>query len=198
MSDTIITSARTREERGTTVTLVYSTGKDQVVRRSFKGLTEDDIVAVTAALAARRISIPARHEADMQQLKAARQRQMRWYADRMAEALYDGMGRWFRWIPERVRRNTLQTLMDYLRDITATWTSELIAMHAEVQRTHAQAHALRLRPAPVIGPRVKCRNCSDTGVASDDTLPTGWTANNDGAPCCPAHWAVELMKGPEE
>jgi hypothetical protein len=197
MSDTIITSARTREERGTTVTLVYSTGKDQVVRKSFNGLTEDDIVAVTAALAARRISIPVLHEEDMQQLKTARERQMRWYADRMLEALYDGMGRWFTWVPARVRRNTIQLLMDYLRDITATWTSELLAMHAEVNRSRRPAPILRPRSALENGPRIGCSRCETTTLLKP-ILPEGWTMDADGLPHCPEHPASRLKKDPAE
>jgi hypothetical protein len=185
----------TTSRPGTTLTLLYSPKDDgKVIRQTFTGLTPDDIVAVSAALAARRMNLPV-HSADMEQLKESRNQQMRWYADRMLETLYDGMGRWFRWMPERVRLNTVQALMDYLRDITATWTSELIAAHAEVHRTHAQANVLRLRRAPVIGPPVRCRNCSATCVASDDTLPAGWTADDDGAPRCPAHRVLDLVKG---
>jgi len=193
MSDTTTT-----ERTGTTVTLLYSPeGSTEVVRQTFKGLTPDDIVAVSAALAGRRIHLPL-HDADMKQLKETCHRQMRWYADRMVEALYDGMGRWYRFVPLRVRRNTVQMIMDYLREITATWVSELIAAHAETGRVHAQARALRLdrpRSAPENGPRIYCTSCSACALL-DVQLPEGWMWDAEGHAHCPAHPVAGLSKEP--
>jgi hypothetical protein len=179
----------TTERTGTTVTLVYSpSGSNRVIKKFFKGMTEDDIVAVTAALAARRISIPELHDEDMQQLKAAREHQMLWYADRMAAAFHHNLGWWTRLLPAKVRKQFIEAQMDYLKDITATWTSELLAMHAEINRTHEQARALRLqpRPEPVAEPLIPCRCCSATFVRAD-FLPEGWTPDHDGYPRCPQH-----------
>ncbi|MEU9405566.1 hypothetical protein AB0E08_07665 [Streptomyces sp. NPDC048281] len=188
----------TTTRTGTTVTLLYSPqGSNEVVRRSFTGMTEDDIVVVTACLAGRRMPLPELHAADMEQLKESREQQMAWYADQMAMAMYDGLGRWFKFIPLRVRVNTVQLLMDYLRSITATWTGELVAAHAEVRRTHAQAHALLRRPRELpSGPRARCGCCKATAVVSDNntTLPLGWTADENGTPRCPKHPVVTLMK----
>jgi hypothetical protein len=182
----------TAERTGTTVTLVYWPGwSEELAKRSFHGLTDDDVVFIVSGLAGRRYETPALHAADMRQLKASREAQMRWYADRMLEALYDGMGRWFKWVPLRVRRNTVQLLMDYLRDITAVWTNELVAVHAEVARTHEQARVLR--PAPAPEPLVSCRCCSATFERAD-FLPEGWTADDDAFPRCPKHRVVTLVK----
>lgn len=187
MSDTI-------KRTGTTVTLVYSPeGSNRVVKRIYTGLTEDDIVAVSAALAGRRISLPEVRDNDFKQLRDARHRQMGWYADRMIEALYDGLGRWYKLIPLRVRANTVQLLMDYLRDITKVWTNELVAAHAATSRIHEQATALRLRPVPAAEPLIPCR-CCDATFERADFLPEGWTADDDGVPRCPAHRVVRLVK----
>lgn len=144
MSDTTTT-----ESTGTTVTLVYSpSGSNRVIKKFFKGMSEDDIVAVSAALVGRRVDMPELHESDVKQLKDSHERQIRWYTDRMAEALAEGMGRWFRWAPKRARKVTLDLLSDYLRGATATLISELTAAHSEIHRTHEQARALRLQPRP--------------------------------------------------
>jgi hypothetical protein len=187
---TTTTTDRARVEQGTTVTLVYSPqGSSRVVKKFFKGLTEDDVVAVTAALAARRVAMPELHDADMEQLRESRERQLHWYTDRLAEALAEGMGRWFRWAPKRVRKGTLDLLKDYLRDFTATLTSELIAAHAEANRTDTQIRARRLRPrphsAPENGPRILCV-CCDNSTLLASLLPEGWTSDADGVHC-PKH-----------
>lgn len=184
MSDTTTTD-RADAEQGTTVTLIYSTRKGEVVRRPFKGLTEDDIVAVTASLAARRMTTKTLHIDDMQQIKAMNDRQVGWYADRLVEALCDGMGRWFRWAPSRVRARTIDLVVDYLRDMAATWSGELIALNAEVNRANEQARR-NLRPQPVAEPLVSCR-CCDATFRRADCLPKGWTADDDCLPRCPKH-----------
>lgn len=186
MSDTTTTD-RADAEQGTTVTLIYSTRKGEVVRRPFKGLTEDDIVAVTATLAARRMTTKTLHTDDMRQIAAMNDRQVGWYADRMVEALSDGMGRWFRWAPSRVRSKTIDLITDYLRDMAATWASELIALNAEVDRATKQARRT-VRPQPVAEPLIPCR-CCDATFQRADFLPEGWTADDDGMPRCPRHRA---------
>jgi hypothetical protein len=179
----------TTERTGTTVTLVYSpSGSSRVIKKFFKGMTEDDIVAVTAALAGRRVDVTPLHKSDLKQLRDSHDRQVSWYADRMAEALAEGMGRWFRWAPKRARKVTLDLLSDYLRGATATLMSELTAAHSEIHRTHEQARALRLQPypEPVAEPLIPCRCCSATFVRAD-FLPEGWTPDHDGYPRCPQH-----------
>jgi hypothetical protein len=182
----------TTQHTGTTVTLTWSPEGGEVVRQVFTGMTPDDIVAATAALAARRMSVPQElYDADMKQLKAARNRQMSWYADRITKALYDGLGRWFKVIPLRVRVKTVQLLMDYLRDITAVWLDETIAAREETRRTHEQAQVLRLRPrsAPENGPRILCKgntDCKASALLAAD-LPDGWSTDGEGHPHCPQH-----------
>jgi hypothetical protein len=164
------------------------------VERAFDDVSDDDMVHLVAGLVGRR-SRTKHARSDMEELKRARYDQMAWYADRMIESVYEGGGRWFKLIPLRVRTRIVQMLIDYLRDITATWTDELVAMHAEVARARRAAPVLRPRPAPATGPRVRCESCSASAVSSDeDTLPPGWTANDEGTPRCPEHPAVTLVK----
>lgn len=196
MSDTT-TTVEDRTEQGTTVTLVYSpSGTNRAVKKRYNGLTEDDIVAVTAFLAARRLSSPELHHADLQQLKESRERQLSWYVDRVTEGLADGLGRWFRWAPKRKRQTTRDIVTDYMRDFTATLTSELIAAHAEATRPTARSRVQHLQPrsAPENGPRIFCA-CCESNTLLAPLLPEGWTSDAGGV-YCPKHPAG-VVKGSE-
>lgn len=187
------TTTTDRAGRGTTATFAYSPhGSSKVVRKVFKGLTEDDIIAVTAFLAARRIDTPELHDADLKELRESRERQLAWYADRLTEALAEGMGRWFGWAPRNVRQRTIDLLKDYMRGCTADLASELIAVHAEANRKDARVRLRRPRSAPENGPRIIC-SCCDTSTLLAPLLPEGWTSNDTGV-FCPKHPAG-VVKG---
>jgi hypothetical protein len=177
------------------VVLTYSPhGNIFPVERTFDGVTDDQLAHIAAMLAGRRYGTEYSGP-DMEQLKAMRHDQMAWYAQRMVDALYDGLGRWYKLIPARVRLRVVQLMMDYLKDVTASWTSELIAAHSETSRIQRQARALRVRPrpAPAPEPKISCRCCDATFVRAD-FLPEGWTPDHDGFPRCPQHAVVRLTK----
>ena len=182
-------------ENRKTVTLVYQPHGRFATERTFEGLTDDDMAFVVAALAGRRFR-SRYHDADMEQVKATREAQMEWYATRMVEALYDGLGRWRRLLPMRILKRMTQRQMDYLMDITATWTGELIGMHAEVTRSSRPPLARRVPAqrsvsAPENGPRERCAATPTTTCLQEallgQSLPKGWTRDAAGRPHCPEH-----------
>jgi hypothetical protein len=189
-------STRTRDEVepvGKRITLTYQPYGRFPAERPFDGMTDDDIVFITAGLAGRRFPHPKLHKADLEQLKESRRGQMRWYADRMIEAFYSGLGPWHRLIPFRVKVRAVELMMDYLHELTATWTAELIGMHAEVARANTPAPVLRPRSAQENGPRIRCACCStDTLLAVQ--LPKGWTKDAEGIPHCPEHPVLSLVE----
>jgi hypothetical protein len=176
-------------ENGKQVTLAYQS-HGRVTERTFEDLTDDDLVFTVAALAGRRFRTRL-HDADMEQLKAARTRQMEWYATRMVEALYDGLGWWRALLPHWVFKRTVQAQMDYLMDLTATWTGELIGMQSEVVRASQPVPVLRPHAAPENGPRIRCTCCSRTTLLTP--VPTeGWTWSPNNLPFCPDHSVADL------
>lgn len=188
-------------ESGKRVTLVYEPYGRFPVERAFDGLDDNDMAFIVAALAGRRFRTQ-HHDADMEELKATRTAQMEWYATRMVEALYAGLGWWQRLLPLKVRKRIVEAQMDYLMDLTATWTGELIGMHAEVARSRAlparRLPAPRPRSAPENGPRERCgstpTSTCEQQVLLGEPLPEGWTRDAKGRPHCPEHPAVVLVK----
>ncbi len=177
------------ENEGKTVTLVYEPHGRFASERVFHGLTDDDVAFVVAALVGRRYSTGQR-DADMEQLKDTREAQIDWYATRMVEALFEGLGRWRRLLPERVLRKVVELQVDYVRDLTATWSAELIGLHSEVSRTRRPLirRPPRQRSAPENGPRIRCafKPCMSSMLLGEP-LPEGWTEDASGAPHCPDH-----------
>lgn len=182
-------------KNGKTVSLVYEPHGRFATERIFHDIDDDGMVFIIAALAGRRFRTQY-HDADMEQLKASRAAQMEWYATRMVEALYQGLGWWRVLLPGRIRKRIVEAQMDYLMDLTATWAGELIGMHAEVARANRPPLVQRVPgqrsvSAPENGPRIKCAatptsTCTETALLGQP-LPEGWTEDADGAPHCPEH-----------
>ncbi|PPS89432.1 hypothetical protein [Streptomyces sp. MH60] len=182
------------------VSLVYYPhGQFFPQERVFDAMTDDDLAFLVAGLYARRMRTSQRHM-DLQQLKKTRQGQIAWYADRMIEALYDGLGGWRRLLPMRVRVRIVQAQMDYLRDLTVVWTDELVALHAEATRAGGGVPLVsrRISSAPENGPRVRCGGTPTSTCTADmllgEPLPEGWTMGVEDVPHCPEHPVVALVK----
>jgi hypothetical protein len=177
-------------KQGTTVSLVYTPhGSVVPVDRRFEGLDDTDITFILTGLAGRHMRTPQRFNEDLEQIGESYYSQMSWYADEMVMALYGGLGWWKRLLPMQVRVRIVQKLMELLRDITSSWTGELIGLHAEIARRPQPV----IRPRPAAEPLIPCR-CCGASFERADFLPEGWTADDDGWPRCPAHRVVTLVK----
>ena len=179
---------------GKTVTLVYQPhARFFPAERRFEGLNDDDMVFTVAALAGRRMHTP-HHGADLVQLRETRRAQLERDAMSLTDSLYDGLGRWVRLIPRRVLARVLQLQMDWFLGTTASWTYEIVGLHAEL--TRRQPTFLRpARSAPENGPRILCTVCTTDTLLSVE-LPEGWTKDEQGLPHCPEHPALKpQMKG---
>jgi hypothetical protein len=177
-------------ENGTRVTITYESD-GHVSERTFDGVGEPEVAAAVAAIVGRRLHTEHRN-ADWEQQQATRKRQMRWYADRMIEALYDGW--WFRWLPSGIRRRTIQGLVDYLKDVVDSWTDEMVVLHSEVERARRSSAGVRPRSAAENGPRLLCTQCPSS-VLLGAPMPEGWTEDAEGRPHCPEHPAAAPAKG---
>ena len=106
-------------ENGTRITIVCESG-GHVSKRTFEGVGEPEVAAAVAAIVGRRLHTEHR-DADWEQQQATRKRQMRWYADRMIEALYDGW--WFRRLPSGIGIQTFSISRIPLRDMGSAFSS---------------------------------------------------------------------------
>lgn len=172
------------------VSLFYETHDGDKVERVFEGLTEDDLVFTIAALVGRRFRT-THHDGDMEELAGARNQQMEGYAAQMLRDLDSGLGWWRKLLPTRVYRRIMRAQMSLLRDITTTWTGELIGMHAEANRSRRPFPVQRPRSAPKNGPGILCAGFPGSSCTAEmrlgQPLPKGWAMDDDGRPHCPEH-----------
>lgn len=182
------------EPVGKTCTLVYEPHNRFPSERVFHGLTDDDVVFTVASLAGRRYRT-VHHADDLMQLAASREAQMVKMAEEMIHRLYQGLGWWKRLLPMSVRSRIINRQMSYLQELTATWTGEIMGVHAELARATRPAPVVRARSAPENGPRQLCSQCEASTLLAGP-LPKGWTKDSRGLPHCPEHPAVNLVKEP--
>ncbi|MFE0490252.1 hypothetical protein [Streptomyces griseoaurantiacus] len=159
----------------------------------FVDVTEDELAFLVAGMLGRSMVTRGAREEFLEQLRAVREGQMQWYRQRVDAALAEGLG-WRRWLrPRAARRRAEEAVHLLLKEVTATWTSEIVGLHAELERARSPKRVLRP------GMRELCAGaagCRATAPLTREALPEGWSRNAAGAACCPDHPEVVLEKEP--